>query len=51
MFFDAEVLLFEKQKMATQHHWVNDKNDEAYAYKLMLVFQGKENQINQRRTH
>ena len=42
MFFDAAVLLFEKQNMAIQHCWVNDENDKAHAYKLILVFQGKE---------
>ena len=43
MFFSAGVFLLEKQKMAIQHCWVNDENDEAHAYKLTLVFQGKEN--------
>ena len=43
MFFDAGVFSFEKQKMAIQHHWVNEENDEAHAYKFILVFQGKEN--------
>ena len=43
MFFDAGVSSFEKQKMVIPHRWVNDENDEAYAYKLILVFQGKEN--------
>ena len=31
------------KKMAIQHRWVNDENDEAHAYKLILVFQCKEN--------
>ena len=43
MLFDTRVFLFEKQKMAIQHHWVNDENDEAHVYKLILVFQAKEN--------
>ena len=43
MIFDARVFLFEKQKIVIQHRWVNDENDEAHAYKLILVFQGKEN--------
>ena len=46
MFFDAGVFPFEKQKVAIRHRWVNGENDEAHAYKLILVFQGKENQIN-----
>ena len=25
--------------MAIQHHWVNDENNEADAYRLILVFQ------------
>ena len=29
--------------MAIQHHWVNDENDRAHVYKLILVFQGEEN--------
>ena len=33
----AGVFLFEKQKMAIQHHWVNDENGEAHAYKLFVV--------------
>ena len=37
--------------MAIQHRWVNDKNNEAHVYKLILVFQGKENQTNQNGTH
>ena len=51
MFFDVGILSFEKQKMAIKHRWVNDENDEEHAYKLILVFQGKENEINQHRTH
>ena len=34
---------FKKQKMAIPHRWVNDENDEVCAYKLILVFQGKQN--------
>ena len=51
MFFNAGVFSFEKQKMAIRHCWVNDENNEAHAYKLFLVFHGKENYINQHRTH
>ena len=51
MFCDARIFSFEKQKMAIRHHWVNDENDEAHVYKLILVFQGKENEINQKRTY
>ena len=29
--------------MAIGHCWFNDENDEAHVYKLILVFQGKEN--------
>ena len=50
IFFDARIFSFDKQKMAIQwpkmaiqHRWVNDENDEAHAYKLILVFQAKEN--------
>ena len=43
MFFDAGVFSFEKQKMGIQHRWVNDESNESHAYKLFLVFQGKEN--------
>ena len=43
MFFDAGIFSFEKQKMTIKHCWVNDENDEAHAYKLISVFQGKEN--------
>ena len=43
MFFNAGVFLFKKQKMAIQHRWVNDESNETHAYKLILVFQGKEN--------
>ena len=41
-FFDARIFSFEKQKITIQHRWVNDENDKAHAYKLILVFQGKE---------
>ena len=51
MFFDAGVLSFQKQKMAIQHSWVNDENHQIHIYKLILVFQGKENYKNQHRTH
>ena len=51
MYFDARVFSFEKQKMAIQGRWVNDENDEAHAYKFILVFQGTEDYINQHRTH
>ena len=30
---------FKKQKITLQHCWVNDKNNEAHIYKLILVFQ------------
>ena len=50
MFFDARVFSLEKQEMTIQYCWVNE-NDEAHAYKLILVFQGKENVINQHRTN
>ena len=33
------VFSFKKQKMTLQHCWVNDKNNEAHIYKLILVFQ------------
>ena len=36
-FFDAGIFLFKKQKMAIQHRWVNDENDEAHVSKLILV--------------
>ena len=29
--------------MAMQHRWVNDEKNEAHDYKLIIVFQGKEN--------
>ena len=38
MLFDAGVFLFGKQKIAMQHHWVNDENIAAHVYKLILVF-------------
>ena len=31
-FFDAGVFSFEEKKMAIQHRWVNDENNEAHAY-------------------
>ena len=43
MFFDAVVFLLKKQRMAIQHHLMNDENNEAQVYKLVLVFQVKEN--------
>ena len=43
MFFNARVFSLEKQKMAIQHCWMNDENNEAHGYTLILVFQGKEN--------
>ena len=43
IFFDARVFSFDKQKIAIHHRWVNDENDEANAYKLILVCPGKEN--------
>ena len=27
MFFNARIFLFQKQKMATQHCWVNENNE------------------------
>ena len=52
MSFYARVFSFEKQKMAIWHHWVNDENNEAHAYKLILVdFRGNENYRNKQRTH
>ena len=52
MSFYTRVLLFKKQKMAIWHRWVNDENNEAHAYKLILVdFQGNENYRNKQRTH
>ena len=29
--------------MTIKHRWVNDENNEAHAYNLILVFQGKGN--------
>ena len=43
MFFSARVFSFEKQKVVILHRWVNHESDEAHAYMLILVFQGKEN--------
>ena len=38
MFFDAGVFSFGKQKIAIQHHRVNDENIAAHVYKLIVVF-------------
>ena len=46
MFFDAGVFSLEKQKndhTTSLGDWVNDENNEANVYKLILVFQSKEN--------
>ena len=43
MFFGTQILSFEKQKIATQHGWVNDENDEAHVYKFILVFRSTVN--------
>ena len=43
MFFGTQILSFEKQKIAIQHGWVNDENDEAHVYKFILVFRSTVN--------
>ena len=37
--------------MAIYNCWVDDEIGEMHFYKLILVFQGKENQINKQRTY